>query len=787
MNISKKTKKRFLITFWSLVILPIFFIAILFYLISSDIFGKLPSFEQLENPSNNLASEVISEDSKILGSFYYQNRSYVNYEDLSPNLVTTLITTEDVRFRSHSGIDARGTFRVLTKTILQGNRGSGGGSTITQQLAKNLYGRDTTTYKNKFDRMSNIVLIKLKEWVTAARLEKSYTKNEILVMYLNTVFFGNNSYGIKSAAKTYFNKTPGELNIEESAMLVGLVNAPSRYNPVRHYDVALEKRNRVLMQLLKYEKINKHQYDSLATRPIDLSNFKVQNHNQGLATYFREYLRTTMNKSHPKPGMFFTEQQYLDALQKWENDPLYGWVNKNRKPNGDSYSLYRDGLKIYTTINSKMQQYAEEAVDEHLGKTLQPDFYNDLKRRGNSRKKPFDPELTKKEIDNILTLAMKRTEQYRIMRNSGVSMDKIKKWFNTPRETKLFSWSGDIDTIISPMDSIRYYKHFLRAGMMAMEPGTGRVKAYIGGNDYKYFKFDAITSQKRQVGSTIKPFLYTLAMQENYSPCHLVPNVPQTFAVGDTTWAPKNAGSSRAGEMVSLQWGLAKSNNNISAWLVKQFTPQAVVDMAHRLGIESKIDAVPSIVYGVSDFSLFEMVGAYGTFVNKGVHTKPIFVTRIEDKNGNILASFEPEQKEAIDEQTAYLMIKLLQNVANRGTATRLRHTYDLRNEMGGKTGTTQNHADGWFMGVTPNLVGGVWVGAEDRSVHFSTITKGQGANMALPIWAIFLKKVYSDPTMTVKNTDTFRQPLNFDYELDCDDDSNEGDSSDDENLFGSN
>lgn len=766
---SSNIRKKFLKYFWLLVVTSIVSIAILFILIATNCLGDLPSFDELENPENNFATEIISEDGEVLGNIYFENRSYVDFTEISPNVINALLAAEDIRFREHSGIDARGTLRVLVKTILQGDRSAGGGSTITQQLAKNLFGRDTTTYNNKITRTANLAVSKLKEWVTAVRLEKNYTKDEIMAMYLNTVPFGNNAFGIKSAAKTYFNTSTDNIKIEEAAILVGLVNAPSRYNPRNNPNTAFVKRNQILSQMEKYDFITEEECDSISKIPIIL-NFKSQDHNYGTATYFREYLRMTMGASRPERNQYAYEFQYLEAQNRWDNEPIYGWINKHKKPDGEKYSLYKDGLKIRTTINSKMQQYAEEAVAEHLSKSIQPEFESDLKTRSSRKNNPFSEDLSKEEIDAIINTAMKRTEQYRVMQNSGSSISEIKKWFNKPRKATIFSWKGPIDTIISRTDSILYYKKLLRAGFMAMEPGTGYVKAYVGGIDYRFFKYDAVTQQKRQVGSTIKPFIYTLAMQEGFSPCKKVTNITYTFEDGDKPWSPGNSDDDRYGEDVTLKWGLANSNNNISAWLVKQFTPQAVVKMIHRMGIKSEVAAVPSIVLGVSDFTVDEMVGAYGTFANKGIHTEPIFVTSIEDKNGNTLDTFEAKPIEAIDEETAYLMIKMLEGVVKEGTAGRLRWIYNLNNEMCGKTGTTQNHADGWFMGIVPKLVGGVWVGADDRSVHFSKIKQGQGAYLAMPIWALFLKKVYADSDLNVKTEDTFTAPLNFNYNLDCED-----------------
>ncbi|HRW63422.1 MAG TPA: transglycosylase domain-containing protein [Bacteroidales bacterium] len=768
------TSKFYIRLFWILVSIPVLTLVLLFTLISLEKLGKMPTFEELENPENDLASEVYSDDGILLGSYYYQNRSYVNYEDLSPNMVNALIATEDIRFNKHSGIDARGLGRVLVYSILLSDRGAGGGSTITQQLAKNLFPRDTSSYNSSIARTIHLGLAKFKEWVTAVKLEKNYTKEEILVMYLNTVPFGGNSYGIKSAAKTFFNTTTDSLNIEESALLVGLLKAPTYYSPVRNPERSRLRRNVVLYQMKRYNYISHEEYDSLSTLPITL-NYKVQDHNEGLGTYFREYLRVTLNAPLPNRKNYFSEQDYINDSIQWYTNPIYGWCHKNKKPNGESYNLYRDGLKIYTTINSKMQKYAEEAVVEHMKNELQNDFNVEQENNPNA---PYYEELTREELKDIIDLAIRRTERYRTMRRAGYNMDSIKVAFNTPTEMTVFSWDGEVDTVMTPLDSLTYYKSFLRTGFVSVDPHNGYVRSYVGGPDFKHFKYDHVTMGKRQVGSTIKPFLYTLAMQEGYSPCHMVPNVPSTFMVNDTTWTPKNSGpSSMDGKMVTLKWGLANSVNYISAWLIKQFNPVSVIDVMRKMGVTSKIDAVPSIFLGTSDISLIEMTSAYSTFSNKGVHADPVFITRIEDKNGNVLATYTANKNEAISEQTAYLMANLLQSVVKEGSGGRIRWKYELYNEIGGKTGTTQNHSDGWFMGITPNLVGGVWVGGEDRSIHFKGIGQGGGHNMALPIFALYMQKVYADSTLNVKTSDKFEKPLNFSVKIDCDDKMNNSDT----------
>jgi penicillin-binding protein 1A len=691
----------------------------------------------------------------------------VGFDELSPNVVNALMAIEDIRFRKHSGVDARGTARMIIKSILL-RQNAGGGSTITQQLAKNLYPRDTTYYSWAVRRYLKLGVSKFKEWNTAAKLERNYTKNEILVMYLNTVSFGHNTYGIKTASDVFFDTSPDSLTVEQAAVLVGLLKAPTRYSPVINPERSLFRRNIVLSQMLKYGFLTGTEFDSLSVLPIEL-NFRVQDHNMGLATYLRQYLAKIMSKDKPKRSEYFLFSQYEKDSVQWADNPLFGWAYKNRKPDGSPYNIYRDGLRIYTTIDSKLQEYAEQAVVEHLAGDLQNAFYEEKKGSPNA---PFSDELDKDQIQRLIMRSVRNSDRYRRLRNSGVSMDSIMRSFHTPVSMTVFSWKGDVDTVMTPMDSIIWYKYFLRAAMMAMDPKTGYVRAYVGGPNFKYFKYDPITMGGRQAGSTFKPFLYTLAMQEGYDPCYKVPNVPQTFPDRDSTWTPRSS-SRNLGKMVTLRWGLAHSVNNISAWLVKQFPPQTIIDdVIKKMGVRSYIDPVYSIIYGTSDVTLYEMVGAYGTYANKGVYIEPIFVTRIEDKNGYVLTTFKARQSEAISEKTAYLMVDLLKGVVDGGTATyRIRNVYGIKAEMGGKTGTTQNHSDGWYLGITPNLVAGVWVGGDDRSIHFDEMALGQGANMALPIYGIFMQKVYADSTRGVTDQDKFEKPANFNINLDCPED----------------
>jgi len=731
-NVPKKKFFNYIFKLWLIWAISLGLAVVFFYGIVAEWFGPMPTFQELENPKSNLASEVYSSDGIILGTYFIENRSNIGYREISPNLINALIAIEDIRFEKHSGIDEKALLRVLYG-VLTGNH-KGGGSTLTQQLAKNLFPRGRLS-------KPQLVLRKFQEWITALKLERYYSKEEIIAMYLNTVPFGHNTYGIKSASATFFDCTPDSLNIQQAALMAGVVNAPTRYSPISNPDNSLKRRNLVLSQMLKYNFISQEEYDTISNLPLGVSKYSMRDHNQGLATYAREYLRGKLKK----------------------------WCSTHFKPDGSSYNLYKDGLKIYTTIDSRMQRYAEEAVREHLSLDLQPAFYNHWK---GIRHAPFDFEEDEAEdaVDRIMLQAIKRSERYRLHRNSGMSLDSILQKFDTPREMRVFSWNGHIDTIMTPYDSIRYYKYILQAGLLSMESHTGYVRAMVGGIDYQYFKFDHVVQGKRQVGSTFKPFLYTLAMQEGeYSPCYKVSNISYSVELDDGTfWAPRNSGKDRIGEEVTLKWALANSNNWISAYLIGRFSPQSVRQMARKMGVKSDIPAVPSIALGTPDLSLYEMVGAMNTFVNKGVYVTPTFVTKIEDKNGNVLERFVPEKTEAMNEVTAYKMLKLMEGVVESGTGIRLRYKYQFHNPIAGKTGTTQNQSDGWFMGITPDITTGVWVGAEDRSVHFRTIGLGQGANMALPIWALYMKKVYSDPSLGISQGD-FDTPLrDVMIEFDC-------------------
>ena len=730
--------------------------------------ADIPSFEDLENPDSKLATQVIAEDGEILTTFHIENRSYVSYEELSPNLVNAAVATEDVRFYSHSGIDFPSLGRVIFKTLLGGDSSQGGGSTITQQLAKTLYPRQDISSRIPGVSKLKMVWIKLKEWVTAVKLERSYTKSEIMNMYMNQVFFGSNAYGIKAAARTFFGKSPIDLTVEEAATLVGMVNKPTRYNPALNPDKSLVRRNFVISQMEKAGFLTEQQKDSIQQIPITLS-FQIQDHNAGVGPYFRDMLRRTMNAKEPKRSSYAQYEDYVvDSLQ-WADNAFYGWLNKNTKADGTKYNLDKDGLRIYTTINYKMQKYAEEAVAEHLGKDLQKSFWKDIRWKKN---RPFSDDVEQPTVDLLMKQARRWSDRYRIMKNEGASEEEIWNSFKRPTKMRVFSWNGKgyIDTVMTPDDSIKYYKSHLRAAFMAIEPHTGHIKAYVGGPNYRYFKYDNVRQGKRQVGSTIKPYLYTLAMQEGMTPCDKVVNVPQTFLVQDTTWTPKSTDKDEwIGQTVTLKWGLTKSSNNISAYLMKQYGPHAMAEMMRKMGIGCHIDETYSLCVGSADIAVYDMVAAYNTFPSKGVYVSPIFVTRIEDSNGNALGEFNNPKREAIGEYTAYLMANLMQGVVNSGTGIRLRAKYGLKGEIAGKTGTTNDQSDGWFIGYTPSLTAGVWVGAEDRQVHFESLTLGGGSNMALPIWGLFMQKVLADGTHGVYETDRFIAPPGVNLNLDCD------------------
>ncbi len=752
---TEKTRRKITTWFWILLTAP--FALVLVLLLFVGLFAKLPSFEELEHPDNKLATQVLAEDGEVLTTFHIENRTYASYDELSPNLVHAAVATEDVRFYKHSGIDMKGLARVVVKTLLLRDSSQGGGSTITQQLAKTLYPRGEKTGKLE------LVLTKFKEWITAVRLERDYTKDEIIAMYLNSIFFGSGAYGVKSAAETFFAKSPADLSIEESAMLVGMVNKPTRYNPVLNPDNALKRRNFVLGQMAKAGYIEKSERDSLQALPIVL-DYHVLDHNSGHAPYFRDMLRRDMNASKPRRSDYQFEEDYSADSLRWATDAIYGWLRKNKKPDGSSYNLDKDGLRIYTTINYKMQVFAEEAVEEHLGGYLQSAFNRELRGK---RNKPFANDIDQATVNRLMAQARKWSDRWRTQKKAGRSEQEILAQFDKPQKMRVFAWNkkGYIDTTMTPNDSIRYYKSFLRCGFVAMEAGTGNVKAFVGGPNYRYFKYDNVSQAKRQVGSTIKPFLYTLAMQEGMTPCDRVVCTPQTFVNWDgSTWTPRSTDKKEIiGQTVTLKWGLANSSNNISAFLMKQFGPQAMAQMMHRMGIHSHVDEVYALCVGPADIALYEMVAAYNTFPSRGVYASPLYVTRIEDNQGNIITEHTGSKREAISASSAYLMANLMQGVVNGGTGSRLRYAYNLQGEIAGKTGTTNDCSDGWFIGYTPKITAGAWIGGEDRQIHFNSL---DGSRMALPIWGIWMKKCLAAGILSDK--DTFQAPANIDFSLDC-------------------
>ena len=747
--------KKVLIWFWSIFALGLASIILIFWLITKGALGYLPPLDELQNPKNKFATEVISSDMQLLGRYYRQeNRVGVNYEDISPNMINALIATEDARYYNHTGID----FKSLLRAIIKMGK-AGGGSTITQQLAKQLW---SPRANNIFER----ALQKPIEWVIATKLERLYSKEEILTMYLNQFDFLYNAVGIKSAAQVYFSTTPDQLTIEEAAMLVGMCKNPSMYNPRRRPERALNRRNTVLDQMCKYGYLSNQECDSLQALPVDIK-YQSVDHKQGLAPYFREYLRQILTAKEPKKSNYseWNAHQYDIDMRLWRENPLYGFCNKNHKPDGTPYDLYHDGLRIYTTIDSRMQKYAEEAVSEHM-QDLQKSFFREKRRKSYA---PFSMDLTNEDIDGIMNRSMRQTDRYRGLKKQGLNENDIRKVFNTPVTMRVFSYDGMIDTTMTPMDSIRWNKHFLRCGFMSMDAHSGAVKAYVGGPNFAHFQYDMVTTGRRQVGSTIKPYLFTLAMDEGMWPCDSTVNDSITLIDGNgVAWTPRDDHHANQGEMVTLNWGLEKSSNWITAYLMSLFTPEQLVRMMRSFGIEGPLEPVVSLCLGPCEVSVQEMVDAYTTFPNKGIRVEPMYVTRIEDNNGNVLATFVPKTHEIINETTSYKMIYMLRNVMDHGTGVRARFRYGLKAPMGGKTGTSQNHSDGWFVGFTPSLVSGVWVGGEDRSIHFDNMSAGQGANMALPIWAIYMQKVYADEELGYSVEEQFDVPEWFDAEAGC-------------------
>lgn len=719
--------------------------------------GYMPPIEDLQNPISRFATQIYSSDGKVIGTWNFnrENRICVPYSDLSPYLVKALVATEDVRFYDHSGIDFIALSRAIVKRGLLGQTSAGGGSTITQQLAKQLY---SDAAGSTLERL----LQKPIEWVIAVKLERNYTKEEIIALYLNYFDFLHNAVGIKTASTTYFYKDPKNLTLEEAATLIGLCKNPSLFNPVRYPERCRERRNVVLDQMRKAGYITDEQYEKSCALPIAL-NFHRNDHKDGTAPYLREFLRVYMSAERPDRSKYpsWNKRQYVLDSIAWDTDPLYGWCNKNFKKDGTPYNLNADGLKVYTTIDSRMQRYAEEAVYGHVARYLQPEFFKENKGKPNA---PFTSQLTKKQVNQIMERAVLQSERYRILKANGASDEEIHKSFHTPTDMSIFTYHGDVDTTMTPIDSIRYVKSFLRAGFMSMDPVTGAVKAYVGGLDYTHFMYDMVTGGRRQVGSTIKPFLYSLAMENGFSPCDLAPNVQHTYMVAGKPWTPRNASHKRAGEMVTLKWGLAQSSNWISAYLMSKLSPQQFVQLLHDYGINNPdIHPSMSLCLGPCEMTVAEMVSAYTTFANHGIRTAPMFVSRIEDNEGNVITNFQPRMNEVISEESANKMLVLLKGVVDGGTAGRLRYKYNFTGEIGGKTGTTNRNSDAWFMGFTPQLVSGCWVGGDDRDIHFDSMRMGQGATMALPIWAYFMKKVYRDKTLPYDPDAKFDLPEGFD------------------------
>ena len=748
-------KKKFLFWFWGLFSAGILAIILVFWMITKGWLGYLPPLDELQNPKNKYATEVISADMQLLGRYYRnENRVSVDYTDISPYMINALIATEDVRFYDHTGVDLKSLMRAIMKLGR-----AGGGSTITQQLAKQLW-------SPRADNIFARAMQKPIEWVIATKLERLYSKEEILTMYLNQFDFLYNAVGIKSAAQVYFSTTPAELKMEEAALLVGMCKNPSLYNPRRRPENALNRRNTVLNQMEKYDYITEQVCDSLKAMPIELK-YQSVDHKQGIAPYLREYLRQVLTAKEPKKSNYseWNQLQYEIDKRQWEENPLYGFCNKNTKPDGTPYDLYHDGLRIYTTIDSRMQRYAEEAVSEHM-QDLQKSFFREKRKK---KYAPFSKDLTNEEIDGIMNRSMRQTDRYREMKKKGISENDIRTAFNTPVSMRVFSYDGLIDTTMTPMDSIRWNKHFLRCGFMSMDAHSGAVKAYVGGPNFTHFQYDMVTTGRRQVGSTIKPYLFTLAMDEGMWPCDSTVNDSITLIDGNgVRWTPRDEHLDNQGEMVTLNWGLEKSSNWITAYLMSLYTPAQLVSLMRSFGIEGQLDPVVSLCLGPCEVSVKEMVDAYTTFPNKGIRVEPLYVTRIEDNNGNILATFTPKTHEIISETTSYKMIYMLRNVMDHGTGVRARFRYGLKTPMGGKTGTSQNHSDGWFVGFTPSLVSGVWVGGEDRSIHFDNMSAGQGANMALPIWSIYMQKVLADEELGYDAQEQFDVPEWFDPEAGC-------------------
>ena len=750
-------RKLFVYFLWTLLFIIIFGAATAFYAINEGWIGYMPPIEDLQNPINRFATQIYSADGKLIGTWNYnrENRVMVDYTKIAPSLVKALVATEDVRFYDHSGIDFYALGRAIVKRGLLGQKSAGGGSTITQQLAKQLYSEHASTTMER-------LLQKPIEWVIAVKLERNYTKDEIITMYLNYFDFLHNAVGIKTAANTYFSKEPKDLSVVESATLVGLCKNPSYFNPVRNPERSRDRRNVVLGQMLKAGYLTQEEHDKYCAEPLELK-FHVSDHKEGLAVYLREFLRRYMTARKPERALYpsWNMVKFFNDSINWESDPLYGWCNKNKKRNGDNYSIYTDGLKVYTTIDSRMQKYAEQAAYQHVVKFLQPAFDKENKNKANA---PYSSNLTSQQVQQILNRSVRQCERYRVLKESGASDAEIHKSFHTPIEMSVFTYHGEVDTVMSPIDSIKYYKSFLRTGFVSVCPQNGHVKAYVGGLDYAHFAYDMVMDGRRQVGSTIKPFLYSLAMENGFSPCDVAPNVQQTYMVAGQPWTPRNGSKARYGEMVTLKWGLQQSNNWISAYLMSKLNPQAFVDLLHEYGIRNpEIHPSMSLCLGPCDISVGEMASAYTAFVNHGIRAALMFVTKIEDGEGNVIAQFQPRMNEVISEESANKMIYMLKSVVDGGTASRLRFKYNLKGDIGGKTGTTNNNSDAWFMGILPTLVNACWVGGDDRDIHFNSMAMGQGASGALPIFALYMQQVYKDEQLGYNENAIFDLPEGYD------------------------
>ena len=749
-------RKLFVYFLWTLLTLTILGTASAFYAIDKGWIGYMPPIEDLQNPISRFATQIYSADGQLLGTWNYnrENRVMVDYNKIAPSLIQALVATEDVRFYDHSGVDFIALARAIVKRGILGQKSAGGGSTITQQLAKQLYSEQAHSTVER-------LLQKPIEWVIAVKLERTYTKDEIITMYLNYFDFLHNAVGIKTAANTYFSKEPKDLSVTESAVLVGLCKNPSYFNPVRNPERCRDRRNVVLGQMVKAGYLTQAAYDSLSVQPLTLK-FHVADHKEGLAQYFREYLRQYMTAKKPVRENYpsWNMAKFVTDSINWETDPLFGWCNKNKKRDGGNYNIYTDGLKVYTTIDSRMQEYAEKAAYQHVVKYLQPAFDKEMASKKNA---PYSSNLTAAQVEQILNRSIRQCERYRVLKESGATADEIYRSFRTKTKMSVFTYHGEVDTTMTPLDSIKYYKSFLRTGFVSMCPQNGYVKAYVGGLNYEHFAYDMVMEGRRQVGSTIKPYLYSLAMENGFTPCDEAPNVQQTYIVAGQAWTPRNGSKARYGEMVTLKWGLQQSNNWISAYLMSKLHPRAFVDLLHEYGIRNP-DIHPSMALclGPCDISVGEMASAYTAFVNHGIRAACMFVTKIEDSEGNVIAQFQPRLNEVISEESAHKMIYMLRNVVDGGTASRLRFKYHLTGQLAGKTGTTNNNSDAWFVGLTPTLVNACWVGGDDRDIHFNSMAMGQGASGALPIFALYMQQVYQNSRLGYRQDEIFDIPADF-------------------------